>query len=248
MATGPLAIQRVLSTLAVDSRRRLLDFIEHVEMERAGKLPPPSLRLPPVREVRPVIRRKLQAMDGEMKAELLDYARYLKMCQAVRVVKTATRATHKVSWWAPTPRSIVIEALKLAEVGPDDILFDLGCGDGRVVVDAVRLFGARAVGFDMNTQRISEARSRIRGAGLNGRAQVRRQSFLAIPDLYKATVIYLYLTPRAISKVVPLLARRCRKGTRIISVDNTIRQMPPERVLTVRIGVNHSWRIGLWYV
>src|SRR5271155_1740634 len=156
MAPISVALAEVISTLTSDSSRRLLDFIEHIEKEKQGKLPPPTLRLPPRRIVGPLISRKLHTMDAKMRSEVLIYARYLCKCQRVNVQKSGTRAKHKVSWWAPTPRSIVIEALKLGEVGPHDILFDLGCGDGRVVADAARLFGAFAVGFDMNSQRIRE--------------------------------------------------------------------------------------------
>jgi SAM-dependent methyltransferase len=186
-------------------------------------------------------------MDAEMKAELLDYARYLSKCQSVRLEKPTTRSQHKVSWWSPTPRWVVIEALKLAELGPRDVLFDLGCGDGRVVVDSVRLFGAHAVGFDIDPAKVREARARITRAGVVGQARIRLQSILAIPDLYKATIVYLYLTERAIKKVVPVLARRCRKGTRIISVDNSIRRWPAEKKLFLK-GNSYRWQIGLWHV
>jgi SAM-dependent methyltransferase len=247
MAHALIALKKVISSLADDSSRRLLDFIEHMEKERQGQVPPPTLRLPPRRAVPRLLSRRLQTMDAKAKTEVLKYARYLKKCEGVNVEKTVTRAKHKVSWWAPTPRSIVIEALKLGDVGPQDILFDLGCGDGRVVADAAKVFGARAVGFDMNMQRIQEARARIRQTRMEGKAWVRRQSMLAIPDLYKATVIYLYLTQRALSRVVPLLARQCRKGTRIIAVENPIRRWPAQKRLAVQ-GKHYRWQIGLWYV
>jgi len=238
---------KVLPKLVDSSSRRLLDLLERIEMEEQGRFPPPALRLAPRRGVRPLIRRKLRDLPARVRAEVVDYARYLRKCQAVKVETNAANAKQKLSWWSPTPRLIVIEALKLAEIGPYDLLFDLGCGDGRVISDAANLFGARAIGFDINPEKVREARARIRWAGVSQRVQVRLQSILAIPDIYRATVIYLYLTQRALKKVIPILARRCRKGTRIVTVDTWNHEWPPEKTLTVQRGL-YRWRIGLWIV
>ena len=247
MPSKPVAIAKVLPKLAESSSRRLLDLIERIEMEQGGKFPPPGLHLPPRSGVRPLIRRKMRNLPPRTRAEVLDYARYLKKCQGVVVENGAGKAKQRLSWWAPTPRSIVIEALKLAEIGPYDLLFDLGCGDGRVIADAAGLFGARAIGFDIDPLKVREARVRIRRAGISQKVQVRRQSILAIPDLYRPTVIYLYLTQRALKRVLPILARRCRKGTRIITVDTWNHRWPPEKTLSVQHG-RYRWRIGLWIV
>ena len=142
MKNSTITLNQILSNMHQRSCSRLLDFVRCAERERLGKRPLATLRLPVQPRVVSTLRRKFRAMDTGMKSELLDYACYLKKCQNVRVERSAIRARHKVSWWSPTPRWVVIEALKLAELGPGDVLFDLGCGDGRVVVDSVRLFGA----------------------------------------------------------------------------------------------------------
>src|SRR5437773_3899825 len=99
----------------------------------------------------------------------------------------------RISSWAPTPRRVVIEALRLAEVQSNDLVYDLGCGDGRVVVITARLFGARAIGFEIDPKRLTQTQARIARFGVGDLVQIRRQSMLAIPDLYRATVVYLYL-------------------------------------------------------
>lgn len=241
------AVDNILRQIDRPFGRRLLDFIERVQMEKRGKFAQPGLRLPPRQVIGPLIRRKIRTLPQPARVEILDYARYLRQCQAKSNGSSPKPKKQKLSWWAPTPRTVVIEALKLAEVGPEDLLFDLGCGDGRVVVDAARLFGARAIGFEIDPQKLRESRARIRRTGMRNLAQIRRENVLAIPDLYRATVIYLYLTQSALKKIIPLLARYCRKGTRIITVDTWNHQWPPEKALTVRMS-RYTWRIGLWTV
>jgi SAM-dependent methyltransferase len=186
-------------------------------------------------------------LDPYGKSAVVDYAKYLQRCQRAQNSQRAIPANRKVSWWAPTPQAIVIEALRLAEVTPRDVVFDLGCGDGRVVADAARFFGARAVGFDIDPAKVRQARKRVRVKGVADLVQVRKQSMLAIPDLYKATVLYLYLTQRALNRVIPILKRRCRPGTRLVTVDTWNRRWAPEKEMRVVVR-QYRWRIGLWYV
>ena len=186
-------------------------------------------------------------MNPPERAAVRDYARYLLRCQRAGTAQSSNPANKKVSWWSPTPRMVVIEALRLADLGPNDLLFDLGCGDGRVIVDAARLFGSRAIGFDVNAARVGQSRHKIRKARVGDLVQVRLQSIMAIPDLFEATVIYLYLTQRALNTVIPIVRRRCRPGTRIVTVDTWNRRWMPEKELFVR-RLGYRWRVGVWYV
>src|SRR5437879_1447305 len=97
----------------------------------------------------------------------------------------------RVSGWAPTPWKIVTEALKLADVGPNDLVYDLGCGDGRVVVTASAQFGARAIGFDVDRHRVNETRRLIRANAVAHLASVRRQDMHRIWGVQRATVVFL---------------------------------------------------------
>jgi SAM-dependent methyltransferase len=236
-----------VSRLRPKTGRYLLEYIKTVEAEREDRVPELRMQLTKELLVRKAIRAEVKKLDRPSKARVFDYAHYLEECQKDRSRRGIAPTVKKVCWWSPTPRSVVIEALKLAEVGANDIVFDLGCGDGRVVVEAARLFGAQAVGFDVDPKRVHEARLKIQKARVRNRAQIRQQSILAIPDLYKATVVYLYLTPKALNQVIPLLVQRCRPGTRVVSVDTSNRHWPAEKVLSLQ-GWSYQWRVGLWYI
>jgi SAM-dependent methyltransferase len=153
----------------------------------------------------------------------------------------------KVSGWQPTPPKIVFEALRLAEVSPDDIVYDLGCGDGRVIVMAAKLFGARAVGFEIDPALVARARTRIARSGVGHLVHTRRQNMLSIHDLYRATVVFLFLPQPVVSRLRPVILRRCRSGVRVVSVSSWIKNWPPEKELLVR-GRYLIWRVGLWCV
>jgi SAM-dependent methyltransferase len=244
MPDNPLAIRRAMVGLKRTGRRHLLGLVQHIRQERSGRIAANGVVVPAHPRLDRAIVRATRALGRRDRVDVVEYAAYLKQCQRARIQPTPAR--RKLSWWSPTPRGIVIEALKLAEVGPRDVVFDLGCGDGRVVVDAARLFGARAIGCDIDPKRIREARARIRRAGVAPRARARRQSMLAIPDLYRASVLYLYLPQRTLNRLVPLLARRCRPGTRIVTVDTWNRKWPATKALTVGAWP-YKWRIGLWH-
>ena len=153
----------------------------------------------------------------------------------------------RISGWLPTPWKIVTEALKLADVGPDDLVYDLGCGDGRVVVSASAQFGARAIGFDIDPYRVRETRFQIRSNQVAHLAEVRRQDMRDIPNIHEATVVFLYLPQAAVNALRPYLLRRCTPGTRVVSVQTWIYRWPTEKELVVR-GKHWKWQIGLWLV
>lgn len=140
-----------------------------------------------------------------------------------------------------------MEALKFAELGPDDLLFDLGCGDGRVILNAARVFGARAIGFDIDPNLLRQTRTRIRRSGLGDFVRARNQSVTEIPDLHRASVIFLFLPQAAVNKLRPIILRYCRKGTRVVSVASRFRNWPPKKQLLYR-GEGATWWMGLWYV
>jgi len=153
----------------------------------------------------------------------------------------------RISGWSPTPLPIVTAALQLADVDPSDVVFDLGCGDGRVVVRAARMFGARAVGFDIDPRRIRQTRARISRRQVGHLASVRRHDLLSIPDLRRATVVFLYLPQHAVNRVKPVLRNRCRPGTRIVSVGAWMYHWKTEKELMLRTK-KWKWYIGMWLV
>ncbi|GAA4328910.1 hypothetical protein GCM10023144_15180 [Pigmentiphaga soli] len=143
--------------------------------------------------------------------------------------------------YVPTPQSVVDAMLDVAKVGPGDVLYDLGSGDGRIPVTAARRFGIRAVGFDIDAQRIREANANAAQAGVADKVKF-IQADLFEQDLSEATVITLYLLPALNMKLRPKLLA-LKPGTRIVSHAFDMEEWQPDRVLTV-----DGERIYFWTV
>lgn len=134
--------------------------------------------------------------------------------------------------YVPTPQSVVDEMLELARVKPTDLVYDLGCGDGRIVVTAAQRYGARAVGFDIDPQRVAEANDNVRNAGVAGLVRIEQRDIFTL-DLAEATVVTLYLLPELNVKLIPQLDRM-RPGSRIISHDFDIAGIEPLQTMVLR--------------
>lgn len=132
-----------------------------------------------------------------------------------------------VAPYVPSPIDVVRKMLKIAEVGPEDVVYDLGCGDGRILFEAVQEFGAsRAVGYDLNKNFCERIRKRAAGLDLQDRIQVVNGNFF-LADLSPATVITLYLTTSGNSKLRPKFEKESCPGTRIVSHDFPIKGWTP---------------------
>lgn len=147
----------------------------------------------------------------------------------------------------PTPRHIVNAMLELAQVSRQDVVYDLGSGDGRIPIIAARRFGARAVGFEIDAERVERAAERAREERVSRRVRfVRADLFDA--DLRPATVVTLFLLPEANWMLRPKLLRELAPGARIVSYIHEMGNWKPQKVrYTVdRLGWYH--RIYLWTV
>ncbi len=148
--------------------------------------------------------------------------------------------------YVSTPAPVVDEILRLARVGADDMVYDLGCGDGRIVIAAARDFGARGVGIDIDPRRIEEANAAARSAGVAGRVR------FVVQDLFKtdfsaASVVVLYLFPELNARLRPKLLAELRPGARVVSHQFLIGDWPPERSERVQAGtMDHT--VYLWVV
>src|SRR5260370_332833 len=138
--------------------------------------------------------------------------------------------------YLPTPEVVVTEMLRFADITKTDFVYDLGCGDGRVVISAAREFGAYGVGVDLDARRIREADRAAQRAGITDRVKFHRQDFFE-PNLRSATVVTLFLLPDINLRLRPKLLSELRPGTRIIShmfgmgdwqADKTIRVNMPD--------------------
>jgi SAM-dependent methyltransferase len=129
--------------------------------------------------------------------------------------------------FVPTPQEVVDEMLKVAKVGPKDVLYDLGSGDGRIPITAAKRWGTRGLGVDIDPQRIAEANENARAAGVTDKVRF-VQGDLFEMDLSPATVITLYLLPDLNVKLRPTLLK-LKPGTRIVSHDFSMGDWKPER-------------------
>ena len=117
--------------------------------------------------------------------------------------------------YVPTPHAVVDKMLEVAKVGPNDVVYDLGCGDGRIVIAAAKK-GARGVGIDIDEQRIREAKSNAAAAGVADRVQFRQEDLFKT-DLREATVVTMYLLTSVNMRLRPRLLAELKPGTRIVS-------------------------------
>jgi SAM-dependent methyltransferase len=134
--------------------------------------------------------------------------------------------------YVQTPPHVVTAMLRMAHVGQHDVVVDLGCGDGRVVVAAAKQFGARGVGYDIDPQRISEARENAARADVTERTRfVQRNLFDA--SISEATVITVFLLPSVLEKLRPRLLSDLAPGTRVVSHSFPLRNWKPVQKLEV---------------
>jgi predicted RNA methylase len=135
--------------------------------------------------------------------------------------------------YEPTPPDVVHAMLLLGKVGQDDLVADLGCGDGRIVIDAVQRFGARGLCVDIDARRIAEARRNAEHAGVTERITFLNQDLFAT-DLRGVTVVMLFLSPRFNLRVRPKLERELARGARVVSHWLDMGDWVPRRTLRMR--------------
>lgn len=147
--------------------------------------------------------------------------------------------------YEPTPPDVVQAMVRLAAVQPDDVVYDLGCGDGRIVIAAARL-GARGVCVDIDPQRIAESRENARRAGVAERIEFVEQDLMKVP-LAGASVVMLFLSPRLNLALRPRLQRELAPGARIVSHWHSMGDWKPQQTLSV----HSDWRtrpLYLWVI
>jgi precorrin-6B methylase 2 len=137
--------------------------------------------------------------------------------------------------YVPTPPEVVAEMLRMAKVTKNDMVYDLGCGDGRIVITAAKEYGARGVGIDINPERIKESNENARKEGVEDRVRFMTKDLFEA-NLSEATVVTLYLLPEVNLKLRPKLLRELKPGTRIVSHSFSMGDWNPEKVVTVKSG------------
>lgn len=144
--------------------------------------------------------------------------------------------------YVPTPPSVVDAMLQLAKVKKGDLVYDLGCGDGRIVIEAAKRYGARAVGFDIDPARIQEARKNAAEAGVGDRVQFRQQDLFEV-DLRDANVVTLYLLEAVNLRLRPRLLEQLKPGSRVVSHAFDMGEWKPDQTVQV-----NGYTVYLWTV
>jgi hypothetical protein len=144
--------------------------------------------------------------------------------------------------YVPTPEHVVAEMLKLAGVKQGDVLYDLGSGDGRIVIQAAKKYKVKGVGVDIDPERVKEARENARAAGVTNLASF-RQNDLFKEDISEATVVTLYLLPEVNLRLKPKLFQELKPGTRIVSHSFDMGDWQPEKEVNVDGHMLYFWTI-----
>lgn len=176
------------------------------------------------------------------------------LCVTVLAAQSAKPRREPDVPFVPTTEQAVEAMLKLADVKQSDIVYDLGCGDGRIVVEAAKKFGAHAVGIDINPVRISEAKANAKKAGVEKLVRF-EENDLFLADIHEATVVTLFLLPKINLKLLPKLTHDLKPGTRIVSNTFDMGDWKPQKEIIVG-GENDiddengglSKRLFLWVV
>jgi SAM-dependent methyltransferase len=144
--------------------------------------------------------------------------------------------------FVPTPENVVQQMIKLAGVHKGDVVYDLGCGDGRTVIDAARIPGVRGVGIDINPKRIEESVENARAAGVADRVAFRNEDLFEA-SIKDATVVMLYLLPSLNLKLRPRLWSELKPGTRIVSHDFDMGDWAPDKRVDLEGHTIYLWTI-----
>ncbi len=147
--------------------------------------------------------------------------------------------------FVPTPTEVVRSMLQLAELKPGETLYDLGCGDGRIIIMAAQEFGAKAVGVEMDEGRYGDCKKKIGELNLDNQVKIIRDDLLKV-DLSNADVVTLYLLTSANEKVKPNLERYLKKGARVVSHDFEMPGWKPAKVQESKETESYSYSHTLY--
>jgi SAM-dependent methyltransferase len=161
---------------------------------------------------------------------------------AIAIAGHPQQEPERLAPFVATPPDVVERMLSLAKVGPGDVVYDLGCGDGRIVVTAAKELGARGVGIDIDPIRIDEARTRAQREGVSEQTRFDVQDLFET-DMSEADVVTLYLLPQINLRLRPQLWRQLRVGTRVVSHAFRMGDWEPERTEQVANATVYRWTI-----
>lgn len=151
--------------------------------------------------------------------------------------------------YVPTPDDVVEAMCKLAKVTKDDVVYDLGCGDGRMVITAVKQFHAkRGVGVDIDPKLVKECKENAKKAGVDDKVEFRVGDVLKIDDLKDASVILLYMGDDINLRLRPILQKTLKPGSRVVSHRFTMGDWKPDKTETVNSTAGYECLIHIWTI
>ena len=163
------------------------------------------------------------------------------------VIATALSAQTSLAPYLPTPTDVVDRMLKLASIGPRDVVYDLGSGDGRIVIAAAKTFGARGVGIDIDPDLVRQATANAAAAGVADRVSFRVEDAMTT-DVSEATVVTLYLLAASNVKLRPRLQAQLRPGSRIVAHNFGMGDWEPQKVETFQDAAGATRTLFLWTI
>jgi SAM-dependent methyltransferase len=155
--------------------------------------------------------------------------------------------TTYIAPFVPTPQEVVDRMLELAQVSKGDILYDLGSGDGRIVITAARRYGVKAVGFEIDAALVKHSQRAIMEGGLENLAEIREQDIRNV-DLSSASVVTMYLYPGANLRLRGEILRQMKAGSRVVSQDFSMGSWVPDKVERMRDSTGLLRTIYLWQI
>jgi tRNA A58 N-methylase Trm61 len=150
--------------------------------------------------------------------------------------------------YVPTPFDVANEMVKLAGVTSRDVAFEPGCGDARVTIAAVKGGARKAVGIDIDPDRVAESRTRVKEAGLSDRIEIRLGDALDIKDLSTASVVFLYMGDHFNMLIRPILWRDLKVGARVVSHRFLMGDWKPDKTVTMSSELGGEYELHLWTV
>jgi len=142
---------------------------------------------------------------------------------------------------------VVDRMLELAQVKKGDVVYDLGSGDGRIVVTAAKKYGVKAIGFEIDPQRIKESQENIKKAGVENLVEIRQQDIRTV-DLSAANVLTMYLLPEVNLMIRPNIWKQMKPGSRIVSHDFDMADWKPLKTEYIKDGSNWDHTLYLWHI
>ncbi len=168
----------------------------------------------------------------------------LMLAQAVRQLSAQEG---KIVPYVPTPQEVVDRMLELAQVKKGDVVYDLGSGDGRIVVTAAKKYGVRAIGFEIDPERIKESHENIKKAGVEKLVEIRQQDIRTV-DLSGANVLTMYLLPEVNLMIRPNIWTQMKPGSRIVSHDFDMADWKPLKTEHIKDGSSWDHTLYLWQI